>query len=53
MKPVSDKIFRMYRQRTFRRSCVGGTGMRIVAKDWDTALSPAEAFQAASGQAAW
>jgi len=31
----------------------GVSGMRIVAKDWDAALPPAQAFKNASAKAAW
>ena len=31
----------------------GVTGMRIVARDWDPALAPAQAFKTASTKAAW
>ena len=31
----------------------GVTGMRIIARDWDAALAPAEAFKAAATKAAW
>lgn len=31
----------------------GVTGMRIVGRDWNPALAPAEAFRAASAKAAW
>lgn len=31
----------------------GVTGMRIIARDWNAALEPAEAFKAAAAKAAW
>ncbi len=31
----------------------GVTGVRILARDWDETLPPAEAFKAASAKAGW